>query len=506
MKRLKRMKDAVLDRVLRRKGRTAPAAAPATRIAPEYEQLPTAPASIIDADYSDVGAVAQVPDGVADEAVYNNTLELQPEGEGATAQPPVQAGPGTQIDATYATTTAFEPESPAPAPLGPRERRAKALDWDTDAQGRLVRSGTRPLGRAVAADPLDDPSLASSSFNEDTRGRSEFDEGNDFWAKHDKTVTHRAGAADKARYATQVTDTGLLQRGGAALDTTRGHRTAAVNGRWMRQGQMFTMDEQGALSTADQAAEEQATGKRVHHSTLAAGDDVAGAGELQVRRGRVEAISDRSGHYKPDITQTHQALSHLAGQGVPLEGMHAVLGGKSPGEADLNVSAMELHAYGPEVDRAREDAGLADDADEAAHALQRPERQIRERHARKAGVLAELTAATSGMRRHLDQPADDSSDYGAEVTRAVRAAGSRPEGFAPRFDERSVAQTGQQSSQRWELPDPADGPNARATQLGPSSETAATPQADWEEEDDAAFRRERKRRAKGGAVRATYFM
>jgi len=46
------------------------------------------------------------------------------------------------------------------------------------------------------------------------------------------------------------------------------------------------------------ASMEQAVGE-FHHSSLVAGDPVAAAGELDVGQGVLEALSDKSGHYRP---------------------------------------------------------------------------------------------------------------------------------------------------------------------------------------------------------------
>ena len=53
-----------------------------------------------------------------------------------------------------------------------------------------------------------------------------------------------------------------------------------------------------------------------HHSSLLAGQVVAGAGELRVRDGRLEWISDKSGHYRPDYFLFAPTLELLAGRGV----------------------------------------------------------------------------------------------------------------------------------------------------------------------------------------------
>jgi hypothetical protein len=56
-----------------------------------------------------------------------------------------------------------------------------------------------------------------------------------------------------------------------------------------------------------------------HHSSLLAGQNVAGAGEMQVWDGRLKWISNKSGHYFPEIEHFMQTLHSLRKQGVPLD-------------------------------------------------------------------------------------------------------------------------------------------------------------------------------------------
>ncbi len=55
-----------------------------------------------------------------------------------------------------------------------------------------------------------------------------------------------------------------------------------------------------------------------HHSSLLAGGAVAGAGELQVQQGKLLAISNKSGHYRPPLSSMTQVLAELQDQYVDL--------------------------------------------------------------------------------------------------------------------------------------------------------------------------------------------
>jgi hypothetical protein len=55
-----------------------------------------------------------------------------------------------------------------------------------------------------------------------------------------------------------------------------------------------------------------------HHSSLLAGEDVAAAGELQATAGRLVWISNKSGHYQPNIVNLLEVLHELQESGVPM--------------------------------------------------------------------------------------------------------------------------------------------------------------------------------------------
>ncbi|WP_234820473.1 hypothetical protein [Mycolicibacterium goodii] len=81
---------------------------------------------------------------------------------------------------------------------------------------------------------------------------------------------------------------------------------------------IFVMDQHGNLY----ASLYQEAGK-FHHSSFFAGGNVAGAGELIVKDGKVTFMTDRSGHYQPGRSRTQQVLDQLTSQGVDFdEGMY----------------------------------------------------------------------------------------------------------------------------------------------------------------------------------------
>jgi hypothetical protein len=74
---------------------------------------------------------------------------------------------------------------------------------------------------------------------------------------------------------------------------------------------LYVMDQQGQIFAARTSVHDS-----LHHSSLLAGEPVAGAGIMQVRQGRVMLINDRSGHYHPPAELFQQVLRRLSGQGV----------------------------------------------------------------------------------------------------------------------------------------------------------------------------------------------
>jgi hypothetical protein len=118
---------------------------------------------------------------------------------------------------------------------------------------------------------------------------------------------------DTAREAYRITihDGLVYDSRGQLFDTSNG---VSAFGPGHEGRAIFVMDEHGNLyaSTFQQF-------RRFHHSSLLAGGEVAGAGELVVRDGRIELLTDQSGHYMPGRARTLQVLDQLASQGVVIE-------------------------------------------------------------------------------------------------------------------------------------------------------------------------------------------
>ena len=57
---------------------------------------------------------------------------------------------------------------------------------------------------------------------------------------------------------------------------------------------------------------------RFHHSSIFAGEPVHFGGEIKVSQGRIEWISNKSGHYQPGLAETYAVLEFLHDRGCNL--------------------------------------------------------------------------------------------------------------------------------------------------------------------------------------------
>jgi hypothetical protein len=82
----------------------------------------------------------------------------------------------------------------------------------------------------------------------------------------------------------------------------------------------FSGRAQNAGDITDPKTGDQITKKVVtHHSSVLAGGDVAGAGEVTFKDGKITGISNKSGHYKPGVASTMQTVETLLQKGALLD-------------------------------------------------------------------------------------------------------------------------------------------------------------------------------------------
>lgn len=93
---------------------------------------------------------------------------------------------------------------------------------------------------------------------------------------------------------------------GSLFDTSNAATAWSGNGR-----AIFVMDGDGNLY----ASLNQQVG-HTHHSSFLGGQPVVGAGEIEVRQGRMVAMTDQSGHYQPLPHMNDRVLESMRGQGL----------------------------------------------------------------------------------------------------------------------------------------------------------------------------------------------
>lgn len=115
---------------------------------------------------------------------------------------------------------------------------------------------------------------------------------------------------ERDKYRLHVRDGLIYDNEGRPFDTT------ASKTLWTPQGgrAIFVMDAEGDFYSSPHHIL-----GHFHHSSLAGGSPVAGAGEIAATRGVVQLISDHSAHYRPPRHITGQVVDSLRSQGVRID-------------------------------------------------------------------------------------------------------------------------------------------------------------------------------------------
>lgn len=82
---------------------------------------------------------------------------------------------------------------------------------------------------------------------------------------------------------------------------------------------------------------------RTHHSSMLAGADVTGAGEITFHNGRIVGISNASGHYKPRTSHLLQTIETLLKQGLLLDTTYMMLDPATGKGVPLQGKTKELY-------------------------------------------------------------------------------------------------------------------------------------------------------------------
>jgi hypothetical protein len=141
--------------------------------------------------------------------------------------------------------------------------------------------------------------------------------GNPIWGG--KTVKYVTDT-ERTAYKLEFKDGKIYDAAGNLFDTSTASSAHSGGG-----NAIFVMDGRGNFF----ASKTQIVGE-FHHSSLAAGQPVAAAGELVVEKGVLKGISDKSGHYRPTTDMTDQAVQVLQSNGVDMTGVKKTIVGNPP--------------------------------------------------------------------------------------------------------------------------------------------------------------------------------
>jgi hypothetical protein len=111
---------------------------------------------------------------------------------------------------------------------------------------------------------------------------------------------------ERQAYAITARDGVLYDANGNRLDTST---LSSIHSGGAGAG-IFVMDQDGNIYVG---SHERGT---FHHSSFLGGQPVAAAGEVVVVNGRLVSVTDKSGHYKPDVEYSNQVVHELQGRGV----------------------------------------------------------------------------------------------------------------------------------------------------------------------------------------------
>lgn len=133
-------------------------------------------------------------------------------------------------------------------------------------------------------------------------------DGHIIWPKSDRVVLYDSDLAKQNATRLTVGGSLLYTAQGKPLDTS--NMVTHFSGPGYA---IYVMSQEGHLHVTSHSVGER------HHSSLLAGLPVACAGELIARGGRLQLLTNKSGHYVPNRENLLQVLAALDLQGVPLD-------------------------------------------------------------------------------------------------------------------------------------------------------------------------------------------
>jgi len=128
------------------------------------------------------------------------------------------------------------------------------------------------------------------------------------WPKSARVVEYDRDLARRGLTRVRCVGKRLTMADGTPLDTS--NMVTAFSGPGYA---IYVMSAEGHIHVSTHSV-----GHR-HHSSLLAGADVACAGELKVERGILRHLSNKSGHYRPDVLNLVQVLAELQEGAIPFD-------------------------------------------------------------------------------------------------------------------------------------------------------------------------------------------
>jgi hypothetical protein len=202
-----------------------------------------------------------------------------------------------------APTPAAEPTPAAPEPAPATAEHPPASAEPTAGDGPRP----EPAATLIDVPPpvVDGPTYPSKDLPRTWEGEDAPPDKNTVWPGQQ---VRYLDAHEREAYRIFVRDGLLYRTDGTLFDTSNAGSLWSSGGR-----AIFVMDPHGNLYAANQHARGE-----FHHSSFLAGGPISGAGELRVIDGRLELVSDQSGHYRPPRQLTRQVVDLLRQSGVSI--------------------------------------------------------------------------------------------------------------------------------------------------------------------------------------------
>jgi hypothetical protein len=241
------------------------------------------------------------------------------------------------------------------------------LTW---AGGTIAADTPLPGGRELSPEYVGE-NERSTAFKPDTM-RGKLDATNNQWTtEYDRTQTDSIAEQEVAG-GLLCDDRGAPLNGtfgyvvdpseGSIYTFDQGEGYVSKGGDWIP---LSGLDRNQVIALIQKALTDGEKVSYVHHSSPLAGQPVAGAGQLTVVNGKITAINDESGHYKPEGEYLWQTITWLKQAGMPIDDIDVKLIAKGQ-EPELILEGWKFAQTGGNQAQARLKQGVINELDEKA--------------------------------------------------------------------------------------------------------------------------------------------